>query len=703
MIKTKGLSFSVRLGLLIFGICVSLFLGMSWMLYTKIQEILWLEVKGRLQDITHLSSVNLSSKQISYLLSLIQTLETEFPLDTSQHSSQKEGSNSSVIPKDRLNALQSTPEFQDIVQYLRRVKFSTAKERMQHGILPQNPQTSEETPLIRYAYIYSPLPGDREYHFLRSLIDSDYETDDLNQNGIIEENEEPNPVGSFYKTLSSERPDIQLAFSGKIAVNHEYHTDQWGTFLSCTAPLLDSEGRIFAIIAIDLSIDNELNHLENLKKFFYGVFLLVVVISLGVSFTVSRYFSRSFLSLIQGAKAISQQDYSVRIPVKSQDEIGVLSDSFNQMVDSIRDSNQLLKEESHRAKKAYLDLEASQKQLIRSDKMITLGTMVAGVAHEINTPLSAIQSNSELIGASLKSVLLQLDPKNSQLDSSDLEKIIWLIQTSGSENQTALSTKELRALKKQISQKLEELHQIDPNSIIDFIVEWGLLQALEENKEIFLDPKLKLYLGLINDLLGIQKKANVIQTSSLRVSKIVKSLKSYMHFEEKEEMVLSDLSDGIEMVLIVLHNKWKYGIEVIKKYSDIPKLYCYPDELNQIWTNLIHNSIQAMKESGTLLIEMEIHSTIPRTPDIDKLSKEYTGKYVFVSIEDSGHGIPPELRSRIFDAFFTTKPAGEGSGLGLHIIGKILEKHKGGLILDSVPGKTRFTILIPLLESPPPT
>jgi len=200
---------------------------------------------------------------------------------------------------------------------------------------------------------------------------------------------------------------------------------------------------------------------------------------------------------------------------------------------------------------------------------------------------------------------------------------------------------------------------------------------------------------IANVLYSIRRKSVVIDLSVQKVSKIVKSLKSYMHFEQSEEMKLANLSEGIETVLIILQSKLKNGIEVIKEYEEIPEILCFFDELNQVWTNLIHNSIQAMKGNGKITIAICINSEIKVIPEIDMRDPEYKGDYISISIEDNGPGIPPEIRSKIFTAFFTTKPVGEGSGLGLHIIGKILEKHKGILVLDSNPGKTRFTILLP--------
>ncbi|TAF42973.1 MAG: sensor histidine kinase, partial [Oscillatoriales cyanobacterium] len=119
------------------------------------------------------------------------------------------------------------------------------------------------------------------------------------------------------------------------------------------------------------------------------------------------------------------------------------------------------------------------------------------------------------------------------------------------------------------------------------------------------------------------------------------------------------------------------GVEVLRNFPKIEPILCYADQLNQVWTNLIHNALQAMKNKGTLTID---------------LLQE--GNYVKVAVTDSGQGIPPEVLPRIFEPFFTTKPPGEGSGLGLDIVKKIIEKHHGKIEVESVPGKTTFTVFL---------
>jgi signal transduction histidine kinase len=148
-------------------------------------------------------------------------------------------------------------------------------------------------------------------------------------------------------------------------------------------------------------------------------------------------------------------------------------------------------------------------------------------------------------------------------------------------------------------------------------------------------------------------------------------------------MIDSNIHEGLETVLTLYYNKIKHTVEVRRQYGRIPPVACYPDELNQVWTNLIHNALQAMEYRGTLTIRTEAQ-------DQD----------VAVSITDSGSGIPEDVRQRIFEPFFTTKPQGEGSGLGLDIARKIVEKHQGDIQVESRPGETTFSVKLPITGTP---
>jgi len=364
--------------------------------------------------------------------------------------------------------------------------------------------------------------------------------------------------------------------------------------------------------------------------------------------------------------------------------------------ENLKKSNEELKNAKEEMTKAYKELEESQKKLFQSDKMITLGAMLAGVAHEINTPLSAIKANAENISEALKNLINKLDIEKNPLTVEDLNVAIKILNLCKTEN-SVFSSKEIRMAKKKVISLLEKRNHNNIDLLAEMIVELGLTEIFEKDEIILNSNNLEKHLSLVSDIYGIRKKSKVIQTSTDRVSKIVKSLKSFSHFEEDEKKQLVNISENIENVLVILHNKIKMGIEVIKNYQkDLPLILCYQDELTQVWTNLIHNAIQAMNEKGKLEIEIEIIEELKNKFDIDKRNFSYNGKYIKVSIQDSGCGIPNEIKPKIFEAFFTTKPAGEGSGLGLHIIGKILENHNGMLSLESQPGKTKFSIFLPI-------
>ncbi|MFB8789866.1 MAG: ATP-binding protein [Potamolinea sp.] len=160
-------------------------------------------------------------------------------------------------------------------------------------------------------------------------------------------------------------------------------------------------------------------------------------------------------------------------------------------------------------------------------------------------------------------------------------------------------------------------------------------------------------------------------------------LKTYSRYDSTgQKRYTLRFTEGIETILTLYQNQLKHGVEVIRNYqAELPAVWCYPDELNQVWTNLIDNALQAMKNKGTLKIDVKQQDN-----------------QMQIRISDSGKGIPPEIIPKIFEPFFSTKPAGEGSGLGLDIVKKIIDKHQGKIEVDSVPSKTIFIVSIPLGE-----
>jgi len=183
---------------------------------------------------------------------------------------------------------------------------------------------------------------------------------------------------------------------------------------------------------------------------------------------------------------------------------------------------------------------------------------------------------------------------------------------------------------------------------------------------------------------GLQKSAHNIMIATERASKVVFALKSYARYDQSGSMVQAGIIEGIETVLTLYHNQIKHSIEVFRHYTEIPAIWCYPDELNQVWTNLIHNALQAMDYHGKLEIEVCDENPLIR-----------------VSITDSGSGIPESIRDKIFLPFFTTKSQGEGSGLGLDIVKRIIDKHNGQIRFETQPGRTAFHVFLPRLTDQP--
>jgi signal transduction histidine kinase len=171
-----------------------------------------------------------------------------------------------------------------------------------------------------------------------------------------------------------------------------------------------------------------------------------------------------------------------------------------------------------------------------------------------------------------------------------------------------------------------------------------------------------------------------IEHGSSRIMEIVKALKSYSYLDQAPTQSV-DIHDGLNDTLVMLGSKLKLGVEVQRDYAlDVPHIEAFGSELNQVWTNIIDNAIGAMDGQGEIVI---------------KTSR--TNTCVVVEITDSGPGMPPEVQARIFDPFYTTKPPGEGTGLGLNISHNIIvQKHKGAISVDSKPGETRFEVKLPI-------
>ena len=325
-------------------------------------------------------------------------------------------------------------------------------------------------------------------------------------------------------------------------------------------------------------------------------------------------------------------------------------------------------------------LQVTQNQLIQTEKMAALGQLIAGIAHEINTPMGAIRSSIENIADFFDSQflnLLKLLHNMKENNYTFLEQLL-LINQQKDEN---LSTREKRQIKKHLISKLETNNVLDADTIADTLVDLGIIEIPQIN-DLLLYIKTdegRNILNLAYRISTLTVSSKTITTATERAAKIVFALKSYSRWELNDAPVTANIVEYLETVLTLYRNEFKKGVQVVKNYTDIPDIICYPDQLNQVWTNLISNAIHAMNNQGTL------------TFDVGQENSE-----VKVSITDTGSGIDPSIKDKIFEPFFTTKPRGEGTGLGLDIIKKIIDKHQGRIELTSIPHCTTFIIYLPI-------
>ena len=289
---------------------------------------------------------------------------------------------------------------------------------------------------------------------------------------------------------------------------------------------------------------------------------------------------------------------------------------------------QQVSDRTEEIQKTYKELQESQEQLIQSEKMASLGQMVAGVAHEINTPLGYVTSNVETLDLNITDI-------NSVIKELDL--LLSSVEKKNRDN---------GEITKQVIQTLRKFKQIEASELID------------ESSQLLTDGAY-----------GLSE-----------ISKLVVSLKDFARLDRQNSEQI-DLHQCIESSLTIASNHIKENsVSVVRDFTELPKIACYPSKLNQLFLNIITNACQAMSEHGGDL-------TV-KTQQIDGMIK--------IDFIDQGIGMDQETKQKMFDPFFTSKEIGVGTGLGMSIAYKIIEEHNGNIKVESSPGNgTTLSVLLP--------
>lgn len=325
------------------------------------------------------------------------------------------------------------------------------------------------------------------------------------------------------------------------------------------------------------------------------------------------------------------------------------------------------------------NLKDAQEYLINSEKMAALGQLISGIAHEINTPLGAIQASIRNMSEYVDYTIGKNIPKLFKILNSREQDLFFNMLEASMTKDVTISSREERKYKKHLKEQLYSYNIQSYDTIADTFVDMGIYDNFDGYIELIKHSENHFIIQTCYEISGILRNIKNMDLAVGKASKILYALKSYSHYNHTDTPVIVDITEGINTILELYHNNIKHGTELIRKFGELPKVKCLPDELNQVWTNLIHNALQAMSYKGTL--EIETYSE---------------DRYVVIKFTDSGKGIPNNILNKIFDPFFTTKPPGEGSGLGLGIVKKIIDKHNGTITVESKPGKTTFTVTLPI-------
>ena len=219
----------------------------------------------------------------------------------------------------------------------------------------------------------------------------------------------------------------------------------------------------------------------------------------------------------------------------------------------------------------------------------------------------------------------------------------------------------------------------DARQIARALVSMGLGGDIDEHLPLLCSPRAPSLLRSAADLASLRRNNGTIRTAADRAAKIVFALKSFAHpGSVGGEPVEAALAENLETVLTLYQNQIKNGVDLVRDFRDAGLVRGRHEELNQVWTNLVHNALQAIQYKGRLEL---------------RLLRE--DGQVLVQVVDSGPGIPVDAQARIFEPFFTTKAQGEGSGLGLSISREIVARHEGTITVESRPGRTMFTVALP--------
>ena len=465
-------------------------------------------------------------------------------------------------------------------------------------------------------------------------------------------------------------------------------TEHDSLYIFAVSPLLRGS-RIEGAVALKISIQDlraKLSKVDTHAVSLLAGTLLAAIVSLYLM--LRSWVLLRLQRLGEATREVAAGNYDVMVTDSQQDELGHLTTTFNHMVADLKRSKQELTEyhrknleqkvedATNELKRAYLDLQGAQTQIVLKEKMASLGVLIAGIAHEINTPVGAIQNVSQSLGEHMEylpSLMVALiDPQGpapAEIQAC-LEEVV----------QQAANISELPSYLElaEVEDLLRDAGVEDWHGMTDSLAAINLARPHWIQKRL---PCLQSgpVFHLLQQVGGLAQAATIARLSASKIGDIIKALKYYA-YTDKAKVEPTDINESVRTALVLLNNKLKYTIKVNTEFAnDLPLIPC-TSEIHQIWTNLLSNACDAIEE---LSEDREGAITV---------QTRYTEGHAVVRVIDNGVGIPEDLKQKIFDPFFTTKDIGKGTGLGLAIATGIIKKHDGKLEVTSRSGHTCFEV-----------